>query len=343
MLAAAVGTVSQLMIFTDPASAVSQPRPTPATADRMPNTTTKISIDIAVAATNAQAGRYPRRSRRCRVHTHTMNGRAIPAVALTAIATVISEVPRTWRPAKLSAIPAAISPTMSISLCTPPIRWMSTSGLRTQIHKRRRAVGAQVAGQPWGGPDQQGQPRQHAQPQQHRSGHHVVADGHGDELRHQDERRTVGRGGDRPDGTYVVQQDVRVGDRPDRVGIQAVAQQRALGQIRIGVPAEDGHRQQQWRQPEAGGGFHHELGHFAGQHASAQPQPGDQHEAHARPQHHRRQHQAVAKTQPGHVDRLQQRVVLPGAARAQAANGDQYRTEHAQLRRPGLRGAGERP
>ena len=64
-----------------------------------------------------------------------MNGRAIPAVALTAIATVISEVPRTWRPAKLSAIPAAISPTMSISLCTPPIRWMRTSGLRTQIHK----------------------------------------------------------------------------------------------------------------------------------------------------------------------------------------------------------------
>ena len=32
-------------------------------------------------------------------------------------------------------MPAAIKPTISISLCTPPIRWMSTSGLSTQIHR----------------------------------------------------------------------------------------------------------------------------------------------------------------------------------------------------------------
>ena len=31
-------------------------------------------------------------------------------------------------------MPAAIRPTISISLCTPPIRWMITSGLSTQIH-----------------------------------------------------------------------------------------------------------------------------------------------------------------------------------------------------------------
>ncbi|CKR56275.1 Uncharacterised protein [Mycobacterium tuberculosis] len=63
-LAAPVGTVSQLMIFTEPASAVSHPRPTPATADSTANTATKISSDIAAAARNAWTGRYPRRSRR---------------------------------------------------------------------------------------------------------------------------------------------------------------------------------------------------------------------------------------------------------------------------------------
>ena len=31
-------------------------------------------------------------------------------------------------------MPAIIRPTISISLCTPPIRWTITSGLSTQIH-----------------------------------------------------------------------------------------------------------------------------------------------------------------------------------------------------------------
>ncbi len=31
-------------------------------------------------------------------------------------------------------MPAIISPTISISLCTPPIRWMITSGFSAQIH-----------------------------------------------------------------------------------------------------------------------------------------------------------------------------------------------------------------
>ena len=50
---AAVGTVSQLMIFTEPASAVSQPRPTPASQDNTANTATNITADAAVAAANA--------------------------------------------------------------------------------------------------------------------------------------------------------------------------------------------------------------------------------------------------------------------------------------------------
>ena len=37
-------------------------------------------------------------------------------------------------------MPAIIRPTISISLCTPPIRWMITSGLSTQIHNALLAL-----------------------------------------------------------------------------------------------------------------------------------------------------------------------------------------------------------
>ena len=88
------------MILTEPASAVSQPKPTPATADKTANTTAKISTDVAAATRNARTGWYPRRSRKWRIHTQTRNGNEIPAVALTAIATVITVMPRTFRPWK---------------------------------------------------------------------------------------------------------------------------------------------------------------------------------------------------------------------------------------------------
>ncbi len=64
-----------------------------------------------------------------------MNGKAIPAVAFTATAMAIRLTPQAGWLAKVSAIAAIISPTISISLCTPPIRWMITSGLSTQIHR----------------------------------------------------------------------------------------------------------------------------------------------------------------------------------------------------------------
>ncbi len=76
----------------------------------------------------------PAVSRSRRIHTQTRKGSAMPAVALTAMATVITVMPATWRPPNVNAMPAAIRPTISISLCTPPIRWMSTRGLSTQIH-----------------------------------------------------------------------------------------------------------------------------------------------------------------------------------------------------------------
>src|SRR5690606_10351741 len=94
-LATAVGTVSQLMILTDPARAVSQPSPTPATQDSTANTAAKIARDAAVAIANAAAGLRERCSRSCRIHTHTMNGRARPAVAFTATATAIEATPHT--------------------------------------------------------------------------------------------------------------------------------------------------------------------------------------------------------------------------------------------------------
>ena len=116
--------------------------------------------------------------------------------------------------------------------------------------QRERAVGAQMMGHPGRGPDQQRQSGQHAQAQQHGPRDHVVADDHRDELRNQDERRAIGCRGDGPNRTYVVQQRVRVSYRTDRIGIEPVAQEGALGQIRVGITAEDGHRQQQRRQPE---------------------------------------------------------------------------------------------
>ena len=94
-LAIAVGTVSQLMIFTDPASAVSQPSPTPASQDSTANTATKIAAEAAVAMANAFTGPWWCRSRSCRVQTHTMNGNAIPAVAFTATAIAIRLTPHT--------------------------------------------------------------------------------------------------------------------------------------------------------------------------------------------------------------------------------------------------------
>ena len=106
--------------------------------------------------------------------------------------------------------------------------------------QRGRTVGADMASHPRRRPDQQGQAGQHAQPQQHGAGHHVVAHQHRDELGDQDERGPVGRGRRRPDRTHVVQQRVRIVDRADDVWVEAVAQQCALRQIRIGVAAEHG-------------------------------------------------------------------------------------------------------
>ncbi len=87
--------VSQLMIFTEPANAVSQPSPTPARPDSTANTAMKIATDAADAVTKARAADWFRSSRRWRIHTHTMNGRASTAVAFTATATAIRAVPAT--------------------------------------------------------------------------------------------------------------------------------------------------------------------------------------------------------------------------------------------------------
>ena len=63
-----------------------------------------------------------------------MKGKASPAVAFTATAVAIRLVPQAGWPWNVSAMAAIISPTISISLWTPPMRWMITNGLSTQIH-----------------------------------------------------------------------------------------------------------------------------------------------------------------------------------------------------------------
>ncbi len=140
--------------------------------------------------------------------------------------------------------------------------------------QRGRAIAADMAGHPRRCPDQQGQAGQHAQPQQHGSGHHVVADEHGDELRDQNEPWPVRCSRRRPDRTHVVQQRVRVVDRADDVRVEAVAQQCALRQIRIGVATEHRNGQQERRQPESGRRHHRVFGCGAVDHPAAQPQPG---------------------------------------------------------------------
>ena len=85
-----------------------------------------------------------------------------------------------------------------------------------------RAVGSDVTGNPRCGPDQQRQSGQHAQPQQHGSRDGVVPDDHGHELGDQDEGRPVGGGGGGPHRTHVVQQHIRVLDRPDHVRVVTV-------------------------------------------------------------------------------------------------------------------------
>ena len=122
------------MIFTDPASAVSQPKPTPATVVNIPNTTVKISNDIARGRQERSDGPIsPFLAQMPHPHPNQERQRD-PGGGFDRDPTVTKVMPRTFRPWKVSAMPAAIRPTISISLCTPPIRWMSTSGLSTQIH-----------------------------------------------------------------------------------------------------------------------------------------------------------------------------------------------------------------
>ena len=77
------------MIFTEPANAVSQPSPTPASQESTAKTAMKIATDVADAIRNART----RRPLRCRIHTQTMNGSASTAVALTATATAMRVTP----------------------------------------------------------------------------------------------------------------------------------------------------------------------------------------------------------------------------------------------------------
>jgi len=117
-----VGSDSQLMIFFEPDSAVSQPIPTPAMAEAATNTTAKTPSPSPAILANIRAGlglswdgraasscsesvtcdgsspaRWAaRRSFSCNIQIHTRKGSAIPAVALMATPIATTTMPATW-------------------------------------------------------------------------------------------------------------------------------------------------------------------------------------------------------------------------------------------------------
>ena len=141
-------------------------------------------------------------------------------------------------------MPAAIRPTINISLCTPPIRWMITSGLSTQIHSaigtfapRCRAIRgvAQIS---------------NANPGSMHSRSSIVP-----AITWLPTSMVISLAIMMNAGPYGAVVMVQIGLTlsskafglsigSDRVGIESVAQQCALSQIRVGVAAEQRHRQQ---------------------------------------------------------------------------------------------------
>ncbi|MCY1553526.1 hypothetical protein D9M68_900190 [compost metagenome] len=122
MCATIVGSESQLMIFAEPESAVVQPRPTPAISEVDPSTATNTAKPAPAVLTNDRIGDAGSRpaaaasSRSWIIQIQTMKGSATPAVALIATASAISPIPNRCLRSRASAMPAAMRPTMSISL-----------------------------------------------------------------------------------------------------------------------------------------------------------------------------------------------------------------------------------
>jgi len=209
--------------------------------------------------------------------------------------------------------------------------------------QRDRRLAAQMFGQIWHRPHHQRESGQHDQSQRDGARDHVVAGDGGDGPAEQQEDRAVGRGGGGPDRADIVQQHAGIGDGADPVGIETVAQQRALRQIGVGVAAEHGHREQQREDPDADDRPQLVQGHprartvAESDGGAPEANPRGDHQQYADPDHHGREGVAVAEAQPRQVHRLQQRVAFADAARAEAAEGDHHRAEETQQRRVALR------
>ena len=258
-------------------------------------------------------------------------------MAFTATPTATSVTPGTgWR-ANVSAMPAIISPTISISLCTPPIRWMITSGLSTQIHSATaplapmwRAIrgAAQISIASPGSMHS----RSTMVPAMTLSPTSMVTN-----------LATMMNAG--PYGAVVVVQigltlssrmfgfsigPTAYGSKPSRNSAPC-ARYEYVSRLNTGTDSSSGASQ---KPVVATIVYSLAL-------RSATRRPSHSHAnsmtATPHPQQHRRQHQAVAEAQPGQVQRLQQRVVQPGAAGAQPARGDEHRAQAAQQCRAGLR------
>ena len=104
--------------------------------------------------------------------------------------------------------------------------------------QRDRGLAAHVRRQSRNCPHHQGEAGKHSDAQQHRSCDHVVAGDAGDRLTEQEEEWSVRRRRRRPDIADVVEEQAGIGHRTHRIRVEAVAQQRALRKVGVGVPAE---------------------------------------------------------------------------------------------------------
>ena len=134
-LASNDGNARGLITLELPLSCDTQPQEDP---ERIVTTVMATIVSTAThspASTNASGYRRPSHlAAMKRISIHTTKGMAIIAVAFNATATPISATPTTYLRRSANSRPAHTNPTISDSLCMPPIRCRYITGLATPSH-----------------------------------------------------------------------------------------------------------------------------------------------------------------------------------------------------------------
>jgi hypothetical protein len=169
-------------------------------------------------------------------------------MGLTIEPSTTSSVPSTTRRSTARASPATMRPTMSASLCAPATKCMSTSGLSTASHS---ALARSI---PWGPASARRRPasrRRHRDEPEQRSRRakgcgptSAATPCSGAGSRPVRGRRLLTRAGRRRSGTSP---GVR---RRRSVRVQPSSMEQALGEVRVGVAAEQRRHEQQRGGPE---------------------------------------------------------------------------------------------